>query len=252
MFKKVIDYVAERKPSPYLLEYVYSGYRAIVFMMAFSIVSLLLCISIEELHNDYSIVMSFTFITIIVGYIVYVIFIDRVVIIESRDKKKQRVAQVEAEVWTYMEEDVSAFGPRFVPNMIQVFYEPQIAAYRMLLYYRHPEQKVEDNYPLIFFHYIIDETGEVEGALTPERKDEATKRREPKTVDGKKLNFVRMVLTVPKARKLDEFLRIAPTARLQMVYWQKSKVLIEFRPASGVEYPPEALTLLDEINAMYP
>ena len=114
------------------------------------------------------------------------------------------------------------------PNKIYLFYQDDLNACRVQLYFR---QQGEDVYP---------------------RGRVGFYERSLETKSGKPLQYVRMVMTTPKQEIMEKYLDIYPPLEVEMVCWRRSKILIEFRPMEGVEYPPEALECLAAMNAMYP
>ncbi len=134
---------------------------------------------------------------------------------------------VRGEIWDFSCENVnySFVSP---PSNTYLFYDDELCALRSWLYYLR------------------------EGEIVKRSGRAGYDERSIKTTDEKKLHRIRLVMTLPKICLLEELMAIEPSLEVEMVCWKWSKILIQFRPMEGVEYPPEALECLAAMNAMYP
>ena len=232
ILERLHPYVQEKKPSPYLLEYLVFLRDLFLLIVGMGLLSILLGLTLVRVDGYFlAVSLLFLFFTI-ASPLYYFIFKDRAGWLYWLDKRKGQVELIHGVIWDTKEEYLLYITQESLngtdANKTYLFYDEELSATRVLLYCRQPG---EDVYPR-------GEFGTGTWALG--------------TKNGQKLKYVRTVFTVPKVEVFERFMEICPDMKAELVYWKWSKVLIEFRPMEGVEYPPEALECLKAMNAMYP
>ncbi len=230
ILERLETYVQKNKPSPYLLEYLAFLCYLFLLIVGFGLLSILLGLTLVRVDGYFLGVSLLFLIFTIAALLHYFLIADRAGWLYWLDKRKGQVEVVQGEIWDIHFEKTYDYTYDFdeTPNKVHYFYDDELCASRMLLYCLQPG---EDVFPRGKF-------------------DTGTRTLETK--NGRKLKYVRTVFTVPKVEVFERFMEICPDMKAELVYWKWSKVLIEFRPMEGVEYPPEALECLKAMNAMYP
>ncbi len=229
MFYKTWAYVQRRKPSPYFFDYIYNFITGTILCLILTLLALL----IPDLRAP-DVIKGFLFVSLALYFVVLIwsCFGNCTGWAYLLDKRKREIKIVCGQIWDISYEQIDsvmlygAFGPD--PNKVYLFFSDDLKALRAELYYRQEDQNI---YPRGRF-------GKNERAL--------------ETKDGTKLKLIRLVMTTPKWELIGKFLELCPSSEIEMVTWKRSRILIEFRPVEGMEYPPEALECLEQINAMYP
>ena len=223
-YSAILAYIRRKNPSPYLLEYIFSFISAL--MLTILCCSFGLIIYLVKKWALYELLI-FGALAMLYAGIAYNLFFDHAGWLYLLDKWIKQTKVVRGEIWDFRSENVnySFVSP---PSNSYLYYDAELCALRSWLYYRQEGE-------------IVKRSGRV-----------GYDERSIKTTDEKKLQRIRLVMTSPKICLLEELMAIEPPLEVEMVCWKRSKILIEFRPVEGLEYPPEALECLAAMNAMYP